>query len=1013
MNRFLLAGSIAALASASAHAQTATPLPDTAFEDEVVVTGSRIAVDGPAESTSPVTAIGGADISTSGVVDVSELLRETPALQASLPASFSAFNGGALGVGQLNLRGLGTERTLVLQNGRRHVAGVSGTGAVDVTTISTALLDRVDVLTGGASSIYGADAVTGVVNFIMRDGGSFDGFEVQAQAGISTRGDADEAYLSIANGVSTADGRGDIVFAAEYNTASSVRAGERDFAGSGLASLEGNNATLAAALGISEDFSNAYITDTALPISSASGIISLTGSAFVDVLLSGGTPGCDTIGEGAAATPTCQIFDNGVLRPYNPGDIFIGPFAASGGDGVRTEPDVELILPESERFILSAAANYEFAPNVNFFADAKYAYSETIESNQVNGFNDDIPISRDNPFIPAALQTQLAALDAQGVDTTLVVSRDTLDADVLPQPVAERKVLRIVTGFEGEVFDTGLNYELSFNYGRTDADITNSNTRLEDRFFAAIDAVVDPETGEIVCRSSLADFDPNTPIPVSPFPDSPGQFATFQPGDGQCSPINIFGANTITGAGAEFAFIPTTSTNELEQKVFLATLAGTSERVFELPAGPVGFAVGYEHREEDSVFISDGLVQGGLTFGSNNSGPTFPVSGNIEVDEVFGEVRVPVLADMAFAQRLEVNASYRYSDYNTIGGADAYSLGGRWELIPELTLRGTYSRAVRSPNINELFSPLQPDSIGAAADPCNPQFIEAGSEFREANCAQFVAPGFDSTTFNSAFVPGQSGGNQNLSEEIADTFTIGAVIQPDTILPGFQLIMDYYNIEIEGLIDTLAPFQIASNCVDLPSIDNQFCDAIFRDPTDGFITGFVSGEINLGSVQTEGVDFSARYRRDVPSVLGDTSAELSVGLLGTHFLSYEEAPDPADPTAIDDLQGEFTRPDWIVNFNVDYDFDRFGLGWRVRYESSQLLGAISNNDLESDPDFANITETGDSFVHDFVFSADLADNFELYGGINNAFDRNPYLGTLSRPAGPRGRYVFAGLNARF
>ncbi|MEE4174501.1 MAG: TonB-dependent receptor plug domain-containing protein, partial [Xanthomonadales bacterium] len=482
--------------------------------DKVVVTGSRLVSDSTLDSASPVVSLGGEDIRTSGEIDIAALLREAPQLQASLPASYSAFNGTPLGASLLNLRNLGEERTLVLENGRRHVAGLEGTSSVDVNTISTALLDRVEVLTGGASSIYGADAVTGVVNFIMRDGDSFDGMEVRAQGGISSEGDAEEFFVSFANGAEIADGRGSMVFAGEYQQTEPIFAGDRDFTGLGRQFLVPNSEALQAAFGIDPRFANAYVPNLRLPISSSGGVISLTGSAFVDVVLSGGVPGCD-FPLGSAGIPACQIFDNGVLRPYNPGDVFIDGFNASGGDGVPAEPDDELLLPDSERMLFQAAFDYELHEYVNFFADGKFVRTETTESNQVNGFNDDIPISLDNPFIPAELRAQIETLQAEGIEPALVMSRDVLDTTTRSNPRAERSTFRAVLGFEGMIGGSGLNYEVSYVYGRTDADITG-RALVEDRYFAAIDAVVDPETGEIVCRS---DIDPSATVPPSsPFP---------------------------------------------------------------------------------------------------------------------------------------------------------------------------------------------------------------------------------------------------------------------------------------------------------------------------------------------------------------------------------------------------------------------------------------------------------------------------------------------------------------
>ncbi|MEE4208194.1 MAG: TonB-dependent receptor plug domain-containing protein, partial [Parvularcula sp.] len=263
------AASLAVLTgTAFAQVQPAEPVDD---DDVIVVTGSRLQADNTLQSAGPVVAFGAEDIRESGQLDIGALLRESPALQASLPATFSAFNGTPLGASFLNLRALGSERTLVLENGRRHVSGNEGTAAVDINSISTALLDRIDVSTGGASAIYGADAVSGVVNFIMRDGSDFDGLELRAQTGVTDDGDAEEYFISLANGFESADGKGNIVFATEYQFTSALTSGERDFAGSGLQGLLPNGP----ASGIDQRFSNVWLPDVTLPISSDYGIIAL------------------------------------------------------------------------------------------------------------------------------------------------------------------------------------------------------------------------------------------------------------------------------------------------------------------------------------------------------------------------------------------------------------------------------------------------------------------------------------------------------------------------------------------------------------------------------------------------------------------------------------------------------------------------------------------------------------------------------------------------------------------
>lgn len=1014
LSRSLLALAISAsLSSSLVNAQESSDQTGAEEVEKIAITGSRLKQDKSLDSASPVLEIGGADIKTSGQLDLGALLRESPQLQASLPGSFSAFNGTPLGASLLNLRNLGSERTLVLEDGRRHVAGIEGTGSVDVNTISTALIRNVEVLTGGASAVYGADAVTGVVNFVMRDGSTFDGLEVRSQAGVSSEGDANEFFLSIANGFSSDDGRGDLVFAVEYQETSPVFAGDRDFAGLGLFGRVPNNEATQAALGIDAQFSNTYVNNYRLPISSDQGVISLTGSAFVSVLLSDGAPGCSALG--ASQIAECQtVGRDGQLRPYNPGDVFIGPFDASGGDGVPVDPDNELILPDSQRLMFQVKSSYDVADDHTFFVDAKFVTSETQETNQVNGFNDDIPIALDNPFIPAALLSQINTLQAEGESVDLVMSRDVLDVAAQSNPIADRKTYRLVAGFEGVVPGTELDYEVAYNYGRTDATIV-SRSRIEDRYFAAIDAVVDPDSGEIVCRSTL---DPSAIPPSSPFPAANGNFGflTFQPGAGSsCVPVNLFGPDSVSQAAADWIFQPTTNQNKLKQEHILAVVSGDSEEWFSLPAGPISFAAGYEWRRETSEFIPDNYLVAGLTFGTldSRSGPTNPSSGSYDVSEYFLEAQVPILEGEFLAERLELRTAYRSSDYDPYGTTDAFTVGGVWSPVETFTVRTTYSEAVRVPNINEAFSPTFAATIGAGQDPCNQNFINAGSDFRRDNCialiGQSVADGsYDSTNFLSAFVAGTTGGNPDLNPEEAETVTVGFVWRPDGefggVADGLVVTLDYYNIEIDGLIDSLSGFDIAQNCVDAPDINNVFCDAVDRDATNGFITDFRSGFINLAAVETSGIDFRTDYRFDIDE------ATVSLTMNGTKFLKNDEVRDVSAPDEITDVLGTFTRPEWIVNFNADVMLGDFVVGWRGRYESSQLLPGIGNEDVENDPFFANITETGSAFVHDFSVSYAATEELEVYGGINNAFAEDPYLATLSRPAGPRGRFFYLGIN---
>lgn len=1085
---------------------------DAPTEDEIIVTGSRIATDSSLSAPSPVQTVTIDAFRNSGDIEIAASLRNIPALQSSDPASLDSAQGfAATGASTLDLRGLGTNRTLVLQDGRRHVPGVEGTAIVDVGAIPQALIARTEVLTGGASSVYGADAVSGVVNFVTRTGRDFDGVEYRFQGGISDKGDAEDFLGSLATGGTFAEDKGSAVFAAEFSHSTSIVNSDRPkFAGAGFASLNNSNAFLNGVLGLDPDAEQAFVPNRTLPVSSAGSTIALSpfDGAFpfgnlLDSFDENGNfnPATDSIPFIAGTNiPSLQVIDpaTGAVRAFNPG-IATGAFNAIGGDGIpiaETAPNLTLI-PENTRFVASAAVDYEINPNVTFFADAKIAYNE---SSAVSGipFSDDIRIALDNPFLPQSIQDQISELDALEPDATpsIFVARDNLGSEINSGTSAERTTIRASGGFRGEIPGLGFDYEASYTYGRTDANVVGRSSRLNDRYFTAIDAVAltaddiagggfgalnairngqdlvvdagSAQIGDIVCRSELTGL----PAPAALFVGGPPLFAdgtvlngvdvspgffsgftrpvTFAIGDGQCAPINILGSAAIKGAGADFAFVDLEDDTIITQQQILATVSGDSSSFFELPAGPIGFAAGFEWREDKSQFTPDSFRSiEGLVVG-NASTPVFqsPTDGQgITVTEGFGEIKVPLLRDLPFAEYLEVTAAGRISDYNTIGGTETYSFGGRYQPVDWLTLRGTYSRAIRAPNIGELFGPQTAAFIGVDADPCDDGNINNGSANRVSNCLEFVAADFDSSDFLTAFVTGTSGGNPNLLEETSDSLTLGAVFEPYGILNGaldnFVLILDYYDIEIEDAVGSLTGAAIAGACVDLPSTDNQFCDSIQRNSANGgAISGFTSGNINLSSLQARGIDFDARYSFDLP---GDKDwGSIQTSLVGTHFIERFTESDPiiaetiaaetdpvqqelltTDQATVSDLLGVIGTPEWIVNLGVNWQYNKWNVGWTGRFEDSAaqfsnaaltdveiVNGAVvvSNNEGLADP---SQLFTGSSLEMDVSVNYEVSDRLGLYGGVSNILDKEPFLGSLARPVGPRGRFLFLGVQGTF
>ena len=1100
-SRLIASASITAVAltalSTSAIAQ------DAPAEDEIIVTGSRIATDSSITAPSPVQTLTIDDFTKSGDIEIAASLRNIPALQGSDPATLDSAQGfAATGVSTLNLRQLGTNRTLVLQDGRRHVPGVEGTATVDVGSIPQALIKSTEILTGGASSIYGADAVSGVVNFITRDGRDFDGIEYRFQGGISDEGDAEDFFGSIAGGGEFADGKGSGVLAVEFNHSTSIVNADRPrFAGAGFSSLNNSTPFANGILGLDPEAEQAFFPNRTLPVSSAGSTIAVDPTPFAFPFgqllgfVSDFNPATDSIPNIPGTNiPVLQVVDpvTGEVRAFNPG-ISTGAFNAIGGDGIaiaETAPNLTLI-PELTRFVASSAVDYELHENVTFFADAKFAYNE---SSAVAGipFSDDIPIALDNPFLPVAIQNQIPILDALDPDSTpsIFVARDNLGSEIGAGTSAERSTIRASGGFRGEIPGLGFDYEASYSWGRTDADIVGRGSRLNDRYFTAIDAVAltaadiaagigslnairngqdividsaSAQVGDIVCRSEITGL----PAPAALFVGGPPLFpdgttingtdvssltrpVTFAIGDGQCAPVNILGATAIQGAGAEFAFVDLEDDTVITQQQLLVAVSGDSSEFFELPAGPIGFAAGFEWREDKSQFTPDSFRSiEGLVVG-NASTPVFesPTDGQgITVTEGFGEIKVPLLRDLPFAEYLEVTAAGRISDYNTIGGTETYSFGGRYQPVDWLTLRGTYSRAIRAPNIGELFAPQSAAFIGVDADPCDDGNINNGSANREANCLEFVSAGFDSSDFLTAFVTGTTGGNPNLTEETSDSFTIGGVFQPEGLLNGaldnLVVILDYYDIEIEDAVGSLTGQAIAEACVDLPSTNNQFCDSVQRNANNGgAISGFTSGNINLSVLRARGLDFDVRYSFDVP---GDKDwGSIQTSLVGTHFIERFTESDPiiaetiasiTDPllqqqTIIDqainnDLLGVIGNPDWVFNLGINWEYDKWNVGFTGRFEDS--AAQFSNGDL-TDVEIVNgavvVSDnigladpsqlfTGSSFEIDMSVNYDVSDNLALYGGVSNLTDRKPFLGSLARPVGPRGRFLFLGVQGKF
>ncbi|WDA41066.1 TonB-dependent receptor domain-containing protein [Erythrobacter sp. BLCC-B19] len=1094
----------AGFAPAQAQDSLAEEDPAAPPEEQIVVTGSRIARDPNIGSPAPIIAVTAEELQRSGTSDVVDTLRDIPALSTSTTSEGSIDGVFSEAVGQsiLNLRGLGSNRTLVLVNGRRHVSGVAGEQAVDINSIPTALIERVETLTGGASSIYGADAVTGVVNFVLKD--DFEGLQGNIQSGISSEGDAWRINGDLTWGANFADGRGNITISGEYARNDEVRDGDRSFSrnngisddqdnpairfqagdisasatpnfarfyavGAGgfptgfsipsaatfqtrFRNLFGTTPTLTAAeLALIERATNAprrfIAPNPTFSLSAAGGVIAPGDIGLSDGpdINNNGTPDClessvgfnSTFNNGAfgLAGGCAVIAADGSLSVYRDGAI-TGLFNAFGGPGIPNGFNQNSLIPETERYSVNVNLSYELSSEATFFFEGKYVSNTAEFQAQPNTFYDLLTVREDNPYITNALRPFVGELFfGNGTDRGFYITRD--PADLGPnRDRNEFETWRFVGGVKGDITDH-FAYEISGNYGKFEQTTFDNNRVIMDRWFAAIDAVRAPN-GNIVCRSDLS----STPPATTPFgiPAGDPGFFTFNPGDGQCKPANILGG---VGAISQEAidFITTTVVNQfaLEQLVFDMVFTGDTGAFLELPGGAIGFATGFEFRKEKSTSTFDPLVLGILpvttAFGdegdllrdlgfAQNSLVFDPATiinnagGDFTVYDIFGEINVPLLKDVPFAETLDLSAAARYSNYSTVGGTFTWNVGGVYAPIEDITFRGTYAVAVRAPNINELFNPAQ-GAFFRPFDPCDVNNLATAPDpaLRQANCTAFFQQiGFNPNLGGSTYAyvdpltarfSGTISGNPNLSEETATTWTVGTQLTP-SFLPGFILSVDYYNIEIEDAINAVAAQDIVDNCVDSATINNGFCDLITRNPNTGGFTFLRQTSVNFARQETAGVEASMRYSFDI----GEHGFRIDAA--GTWVDKLDNFFDPGDPNMVDPELGEIQRPEWAARGAFTWDWKGLSLTWSTTWLDKQGLRGVEIEDVGTDGSATFSPDNGlsnDTFIHDIAFGYEASETFEIYGGVNNVFNKKPFVTEQAYPVSPVGTFFFLGVRA--
>lgn len=1025
---------VAAPAQDDAGTQTAPVQDDTAGTDAdsgaIVVTGSRIRRPN-LDSGAPITTVSGAEFFQTGKISVGDILNELPQLATTFSQQQSTRFLGTRGLNLIDLRNLGTQRTLVLVNGRRHVAGdVLNSGvSPDINTLPTDLIESVDVITGYGSAVYGSDAIAGAVNFKLKQ--DFQGFQLRGQSGVSQYGDGGNQYVSALAGTNFGGGRGNIAVNLEY-------AHQGDYFASARPKLRRANGLVVvdSDIGASSDGNpdRVYLRDI------RSTTISLGG--LYNVASPTGACGRDTTG----AAYNCVYFfqPDGTLVPQTGQRVGLAPNGSFlGGNGYSgREGQLALLSPRLDRYSANILGHFDVSTAFVPFFEAKYVRS-VAQGSQSGPFfaqgttlgdpGTDLgnreTIRLDNPYLTAQARAQVVALrtaaGAASTDATrIAVRRNWLDFGIRDERIT-RETYRGVVGVRGD-FNGDWNYELSANYGEhREKNKIISNVNIQ-RYLLGIDTTRNA-SGQIVCRSQI---DPAAAVAYVQDADGNAANPALLAADiAACQPINPFGSGTLSQAARNYVQVDSRASGKITQFVANGFVSGDLSQLFSLPGGAIGFSVGGEYRRETLKYELDDLTQQGYAF--YNAIPSFNAP-SFEVKEAFGEVLIPLLKDVPFFKELSVSGSGRISDYKGATGT-VYSYGGQaiWRPIDDITIRGSYTRAIRAPNLTELYSAQGQNFAPAPNDPCSARNLNAGSSNRTANCAAAGRPA------NYDFVYAQSleilsGGNPNLTEEKSDNYTVGAVLAP-RFVPGLSLTVDYFDITVNKVIASIDAQTILNNCYDSSDLNNPFCNLFTRAGAGGGPQGEVAFQVlegsllastfNFAKLKARGIDAEVAYRHDFGPVTTGFRANY------TRVLQRDDFTDPTDASFADRVMSEAGTPKDRLTANFDGTVGKFTFGYQFRWVGKQVFGAAENTysvngEDPQNPDYSDPRFYSNVFYHDIRAEVAVNDAFAMYGGIDNLTNRfGPYgstgIGASSDNIGNtglfdnKGRSFYVGFKAKF
>ncbi|WP_174285956.1 TonB-dependent receptor domain-containing protein [Sphingomonas bacterium] len=966
---------------------------------DIVVTGSRIANAG-AVSPSPLTTVSAQEIRLEGVTRTEDLLNNLPSVFSGQGGNLS---NGSNGTATVDLRGLGSQRTLVLVNGRRLMPGDPVSSAADLNFVPAALIDRVDLLTGGASSTYGSDAISGVVNFVMNT--RFEGVRLDAQYSLfdhdNNNATADNVFRDPTGGRGFAFPQGHTDVGATQNITAVIGTGGAD--GRSHVVAYAGYRQIQAVTQDSYDYS-------------ACSLAEVTTSLGFNCSGSGTTsPARFILNGGAGAQVTLNPATGNTFRPY-----------VGSRDAFNFAPYNYYQRPD-KRYTAGVFADYEITPAFDPYIEFMFMDDRSTAQIAPSGiFGQVININCNNPLLSASEATAICGANAGSTTATGAVSIGKRNVEGGGRINDLRHTdYRYVVGMKGQI-DPAFSYDGYLQFGRVVYAENYQNDFSVNRTRNALNDIT--VNGQIVCADVNARAQ-------------------------GCVPYNLFAVGGVTQGALNYLQTPGFQQGTVDEYVADFSITGDLGKYgIKSPFADngIGINVGTEYRKEQLQLLTDSEFTSGDLAGQG--GPTIGVAGSFNVYEFFGEARVPLIENKTLFQSLVATAGYRRSHYNLAGNTDTYKGGVEWKPVSPLLLRASYNRAVRAPNIQELFAPAG-QSLFTGTDPCAGTAINGTVNGNSAAaCARTGVTGaeFGNIVANSANQYTQfSGGNVNLKPEVSDTYSAGAVIAPrEGVLRGLVISADYFNIKVKGAISTVGAQIILNQC--LATGSSSFCSLVQRDPTNGSlflgtVGQVVNTTINVGQLQTRGVDVAGSYRFDFERAGLHNIGSLGLDYTGTFLINLKDSPGTtlADGTTTFDCAGYYGvvcsaangtngfapapkyRSKLRVTYNAPSNF-QISLNWR--HLSGVNVDASSPNSFLSRPSlvFASDSRLPAYNYFDLSTSVRIADKFSLHVGANNITDKDPPLvgsNNLSGTIGngntyPQvwdslGRYIFAGVTVDF